>query len=56
MIRKVTAQRIAIAFLILAGIDIVLGQKTLAMVCAALAIAISLGANFLRNRNNNKRR
>ena len=41
---KVTAQRLAIALLVLAALDMLAGQKTLAMIFAALAIAISLGA------------
>jgi hypothetical protein len=45
--RKVTLQRVSIACLILAGVDIVLGQKTLAMVFAGVAIALSLGAGYL---------
>lgn len=44
---KVTAQRLAIALLVLAALDMLAGQKTLAMIFAALAIAISLGAGFL---------
>jgi len=44
---KATLQRIAIACLILAAFDGVMGQKTLAMVFAAVAIALSLGAGFL---------
>jgi hypothetical protein len=53
---KATAQRIAIACLILAGVDIVLGQKTLAMIFAGVAIAVSLGAGFLAGRKNGKGR
>jgi hypothetical protein len=45
---KVTAQRIAIAFLVLAVFDAIAGQKTLAMVCAGIAIVLSLGASFLK--------
>jgi hypothetical protein len=44
---KGTVQRVSIAFLVLAIIDIVIGQKTLGMVFAALAIALSLGAGYL---------
>lgn len=44
--RKVTLQRIAIACLILAAYDAFSGQRTLAMVFAGVAIAISLFANF----------
>jgi len=44
---KATAQRIAIACLILAVFDVFMGQKTLAMIFAGAAIAISLGAGFL---------
>ena len=44
---KAPAQRIAIACLALAVFDAVLGQKTLAMVFAAVAIAISLGSGLL---------
>jgi hypothetical protein len=51
---RATAQRIAIACLILAGVDILLGQKTLAMVFAGVAIAISLGAGLLAGRKNGK--
>jgi hypothetical protein len=53
---KATANRIAIVCLILAGVDIVLGQRTLAMVFAGVAIAISLGAGFLAGRKNGKGR
>jgi hypothetical protein len=51
---KATAQKIAIVCLVLAGVDIVLGQKNLAMVFAAVAIAISLGAGILAGRKNRK--
>jgi hypothetical protein len=44
---KATLQRVSIAFLVLAIIDIVIGQKTLGMVFAGLAIALSLGAGYL---------
>lgn len=44
---KATLQRIAIACLILAAFDGVMGQKTLAMVFAGVAIVLSLGAGFL---------
>jgi hypothetical protein len=44
---KATAQRIAIVCLILAVFDAIAGQKTLAMVFAVIAIAISLGSGFL---------
>ena len=44
---KATVQRVSIAFLILAIVDIVIGQKTLGMVFAGLAIALSLGAGYL---------
>jgi hypothetical protein len=44
---KTTIQRVAIGFLVLAGIDIFLGQKPLAMIFAGLAIALSLGAGYL---------
>ena len=53
---KATAQRIAIVCLVLAGVDIALGQKTLAMIFAGVAIAISLGAGYLTGRKNGKRR
>ncbi len=53
---KATAQRIAIICLVLAGVDIVMGQKTLAMIFAGVAIAISLGAGLLAGRKNDKRR
>jgi hypothetical protein len=53
---KATAQRIAIVCLVLAGVDIFLGQKTLAMIFAGVAIAISLGAGFLAGRKNGKGR
>jgi hypothetical protein len=46
-IPKVTAQRLAIGFLVLAAFDMFAGQKTLAMICAVVAIAISLGSGFL---------
>ena len=44
---KATAQRIAIVCLVLAALDVFMGQKTLAMIFAGVAIAISLGAGFL---------
>ena len=44
---RTTAQRLAIGFLVLAGVDVLMGQKMLATVFAGLAIAISLGAGFL---------
>ena len=55
---KATAQRIAIVCLILAVFDAIAGQRTLAMVFAAVAIAISLGAGFLARgtRNSGKGR
>jgi O-methyltransferase involved in polyketide biosynthesis len=43
---KATAQRIAIACLILAVFDGFMGQKTLAMVFAGVAIAVSLGSGL----------
>jgi hypothetical protein len=46
-IPKATVQRIAIVCLILAAFDAIAGQKTLAMIFAGVAIAISIGANFL---------
>jgi hypothetical protein len=50
---KATAQRIAIVCLILAAFDAFSGQRTLAMVFAGVAIAISLVAN-LRGRGDRK--
>jgi len=47
MVPKATAQRLAIGFLVLAAFDMIVGQKTLAMIFAVLAIAISLGAGVL---------
>jgi hypothetical protein len=44
---KATAQRLAVGLLVLAAFDMFAGQKTLAMIFAALAVAISLGAGFL---------
>jgi hypothetical protein len=44
---KKTIQRVAIGFLVLAGVDIVLHQRDLAMVFAGVAIALSLGANAI---------
>ncbi len=44
---KQVVQRVAIAFLILAAVDMFAGQKPLAMVCAGLAIALSLGAGAI---------
>jgi hypothetical protein len=45
---KQTIQRVAIGFLILAGLDIVLlHQRDLGMIFAAIAIALSLGANAI---------
>jgi hypothetical protein len=44
---KFTLQRLAIAFLVLAGLDVFMGQRVLGTVFAALAIAISLGAGPL---------
>jgi hypothetical protein len=55
-IPKATAQRIAIVCLILAAFDAFSGQRTLAMVFAGIAIAISLAANFLAARKNGKDR
>ena len=46
-IPKLTAQRVAIIFLILAVFDAIAGQRVLAMVCAGVAIVISLAAGFL---------
>jgi LPXTG-motif cell wall-anchored protein len=51
---KATAQRIAIVCLVLAGVDIALGQKTLAMVFAGAAILVSLGAGLMAGRKNRK--
>ena len=53
---KATAQRIAIVCLVLAGLDIVLGQKDLAMIFAGIAIALGLGAGLLGGRRNGKGR
>jgi len=44
---KFTVQRLAIAFLVLAGLDVLLGQKMLGTVFAVLAIALSLGSPYL---------
>ena len=49
-IPKVTAQRIAIGFLVLAAFDMFAGQKTLAMICAVVAIAIGGGISFSAQR------
>ncbi len=46
-IPKATVQRLAIGFLVLAGFDLVAGQRTLAYVCAGLAIVMSLGAGAI---------
>jgi hypothetical protein len=46
-IRRATLNKIAIAFLILAVFDMLVGQKTLATVCAGIAIALSLGAPLI---------
>jgi hypothetical protein len=46
-LRRATLNRIAIAFLILAVVDMLVGQKTLASVCAAIAIVLSLAAPYI---------
>ena len=50
---RATLNRIAIAFLILAVFDMVVGQKTLATVCAAIAIALSLVTPLLSGSSKN---
>lgn len=49
---KKTVGRVSIGFLILAGVDIFIGQRDLAMVFAGVAIALSLGAPFLARLGN----
>jgi hypothetical protein len=46
-ISKGRIQQVSIGFLVLAGIDILIGQKPLAMIFAGVAIALSLGAGYL---------
>jgi hypothetical protein len=53
---KATAQRIAIVCLILAAFDAFSGQRTLAIVFAGIAIAISVAANVIAGRKNGKGR
>jgi len=46
-ISKGRIQQVSIGFLVLAGVDILIGQKSLAMIFAGVAIALSLGAGYL---------
>ena len=48
---RATLNRIAIAFLILAVFDMIVGQKTLASVCAGIAIALSLAGPLISGRS-----
>jgi hypothetical protein len=50
---KFTLQRLAIAFLVLAGLDVLMGQRVLGTIFAVLAIAISLGAGPLERARRN---
>ncbi|MGA2393594.1 MAG: hypothetical protein ABSH03_09620 [Candidatus Lustribacter sp.] len=55
-IPRASLNRIAIAFLILAVFDMIVGQKTLASICAGIAIALSLLAPLISGRSSKNRK
>jgi hypothetical protein len=55
-IPRASLNRIAIAFLILAVFDMIVGQKTLASICAGIAIVLSLLAPLISGRSSKNRK